>query len=163
MSDRIAVMNEGRILQLGTPDDVYERPRDRFVADFIGQMNFLEAEVAGPEGEFVFVDLQGAGHLRARRAEGQVAGGRVTLAVRPEKISLLSDLPDGAAAGWNRLTGRLADVVYAGTFTQYAIALPEGQTVVVHRQNWAAGDAEMLLGENVTVVFDPRSAVLLDG
>ena len=90
MSDRIAVMNEGRILQLGTPGEIYERPRTRFVADFIGQTNFLEVDVTGWDGTAVDVELPGSGPLRARMPDGIQPQGRMTLAVRPEKISLLS-------------------------------------------------------------------------
>src|SRR6185436_1185361 len=77
MSDRIAVMSEGRILQLGTPDEIYERPRSRFVADFIGQTNFLEVDVTGVDGQLVGVNLAGSGPLRARAPEGAAAAGRM--------------------------------------------------------------------------------------
>src|ERR687896_90695 len=86
MSDRIAVMNEGRILQLGTPGEIYERPRTRFVADFIGQTNFLEVDVTGLDGTAVDVGLPGSGPLRTRIPDGIEPQGRMTLAVRPEKI-----------------------------------------------------------------------------
>jgi spermidine/putrescine transport system ATP-binding protein len=161
MSDRIAVMNDGRILQLGTPEEIYERPRSRFVADFIGQTNFLEVEVVSTEGELVTVDLAGSGRLRARRPEGAPATGQMTLAVRPEKISLRDELPAGEASGWDRLQGRLAEIVYVGTFTHYLIALPSGQTVTVHRQNRAVGEAEHEIGDTLEVAFNPQSAALL--
>src|SRR5215204_2253127 len=99
MSDRIAVMNEGRILQLGTPGEIYER--SRFVADFIGQTNFLEVDVVGVDGTMVEVDLPGLGPLRARMPDGVQAEGRMTLAVRPEKISMLGDLPGSEIPGWD--------------------------------------------------------------
>jgi spermidine/putrescine transport system ATP-binding protein len=70
MSDRIAVMNEGRILQLGTPGEIYEQPRNRFVADFIGQTNFLDVDVVGVDGDVVAVDLPGSGRLRVLRQPG---------------------------------------------------------------------------------------------
>jgi len=162
MSDRIAVMNEGRILQLGSPGDIYERPRSRFVADFIGQTNFLDVDIVGLEGETMVVELPGSGRLRTRRPEGIGDTTRMTLAVRPEKISLLGDLPGGEAPGWDRLTGRLTEIIYAGTFTQYLIALPGGQSLTIHRQNRAVGGEEHRMGEAVTVLFNPQSAALLD-
>jgi spermidine/putrescine transport system ATP-binding protein len=161
MSDRIAVMNEGRILQLGTPGDIYERPRTRFVADFIGQTNFLEVDVIGSDGTTAEVDLPGSGPLRSRMPEGIQAQGRMTLAVRPEKISLLADLPGSEIPGWDRLSGRLEEVIYVGTYTQYLLRLPGGQVVAVHRQNRAVGEAEHPIGETLTVVFNPQSAALL--
>ena len=161
MSDRIAVMNEGRILQLGTPGDIYERPRTRFVADFIGQTNFLDVDVTGSDGMTVEVDLPGSGPLRARMPDGTQPHGRMTLAVRPEKISLLGDLPGSDIPGWDQLTGRLEEVIYVGTYTQYVLRLPGGQQAAVHRQNRAVGEAEHPVGETLTVVFNPQSAALL--
>jgi spermidine/putrescine transport system ATP-binding protein len=161
MSDRIAVMNEGRILQLGAPEDIYERPRTRFVADFIGQTNFLDVEVVSSNGAAVEVDLPGSGPLRARMPDGMQPQGRMTLAVRPEKISLLADLPGSESPGWDRLTGRLEEIIYVGTYTQYLLRLPGGQQVAVHRQNRAVGEAEHPTGETLTVVFNPQSAALL--
>lgn len=161
MSDRIAVMNEGVILQLGTPEEIYERPYSRFVADFIGQSNFLEVDVIGHQGLLVDVDLPGSGRLKAQRPDGLAPAGRTTLAIRPEKISLLRDLPEGGAGGWDRLTGALEEIVYVGTYTQYLLRLPGGQLVVVHRQNRAIGEGEHPLGENLEIVFNPASAALL--
>jgi spermidine/putrescine transport system ATP-binding protein len=85
----------------------------------------------------------------------------MTLAVRPEKISLLDDLPQGEGAAWDRLTGRLIEIVYVGTFTQYMIGLAGGQVLTVHRQNRAVGEPEHPIGETLTVVFNPQSAALL--
>jgi spermidine/putrescine transport system ATP-binding protein len=161
MSDRIAVMNEGRILQLGTPGEIYERPRTRFVADFIGQTNFLEVDVVRLEGATVEVELPGSGPLRARMPDGMQPQGRMTLAVRPEKIALLADLPGSEIPGWDRLTGRLEEIIYVGTYTQYLLRLPGGQQVSVHRQNRAVGEVEHPMGETLTVVFNPQSAALL--
>ena len=161
MSDRIAVMNEGRILQLGAPSEIYERPRTRFVADFIGQTNFLEVDVVGWDGTTVEVDLPGSGSLRARMPDGIQPEGRRTLAVRPEKISLLGDLPGSEIPGWDQLTGRLEEIVYVGTHTQYLIRLPGGQILTVYRQNRAVGAMEYPAGEALSVVFNPQSAALL--
>jgi spermidine/putrescine transport system ATP-binding protein len=161
MSDRIAVMNEGAILQLGTPEDIYERPHSRFVADFIGQTNFLEVDVVGTQGSLVEVDLPGSGRLKAHKPNGLTPTGRTTLAIRPEKISLLSDLPEGGARDWDRLAGVLEEIVYVGTFTQYLLRLPGGQVVTVHRQNRAIGEGEHPLGEEIEIVFNPASAALL--
>jgi spermidine/putrescine transport system ATP-binding protein len=161
MSDRIAVMNEGRILQLGTPGEIYERPRTRFVADFIGQTNFLEVGVTGGDGTAVNVDLPGSGPLRARMPDGIQPQGRMTLAVRPEKISLLADLPVGEVPGSNALTGRLDEVVYVGNHTQYLVRLSGGQMLTVYRQNRAVGENEHVIGESLSVVFNPQSAALL--
>ena len=161
MSDRIAVMNDGRILQLGTPGEIYERPRTRFVADFIGQTNFLEVDVTGWDETAVDVDLPGSGRLRTRTPDGIQPQCRMALAVRPEKISLLGDLPSREVPGSNALTGRLDEVVYVGTHTQYLVRLPGGQMLTVYRQNRAVGETEHAIGESLSVFFEPQSAALL--
>ena len=161
MSDRIAVMNEGRVLQLGTPEEIYERPRNRFVADFIGQTNFLDVSLLRVQGDEAEVELPGSGVLRAHMPVGTRPAARTTLAVRPEKVALAADVSPDLAAGWNVLDGMVADIVYLGTHTQYVVRLPGGPTVVVHRQNRFLGEAEPRLGDPVRVVFDPASATLL--
>jgi len=87
--------------------------------------------------------------------------GRMTLAVRPEKISLLEDLPVGEVPGSNALTGRLDEVVYVGNYTQYLVRLSGGQMLTVYRQNRAVGENEHVIGESLSVVFNPQSAALL--
>ena len=96
MSDRIAVMSEGRILQLGPPEEIYDRPLSRFVADFIGQTNFLAVELRRVVDDEAEVELPGSGLLRARLPAGVTPRERTTLAVRPEKMALLLDEADSA-------------------------------------------------------------------
>ena len=161
MSDRIAVMNEGQILQLGPPEEIYERPRTRFVADFIGQTNFLDVTVREVSGDTAVVELPGVGAMRVRRPADGPTSGPAVLAIRPEKVALLEDLPGGVPAGWNQLMGRLEEIVYVGTFTHYLVALPQGQIVTVHRQNRAVGEGEHRVGEELALAFDPAVAALL--
>jgi spermidine/putrescine transport system ATP-binding protein len=161
MSDRIAVMNEGRILQLGAPEEIYERPRSRFVADFIGQTNFIECDVLGPDGRFVACRTAGGETIRAIPAVEAPAGGTITVAVRPEKVSLDAEAPGGLSANWNRLTGTLTEVIYLGTHTQLVVALPGEGQIVVHRQNRMLGETEPSTGQQLTVAFDPASATVL--
>jgi spermidine/putrescine ABC transporter ATP-binding subunit len=133
MSDRIAVMNAGRVEQLGTPREVYEQPRTRFVADFIGTSNLLTARadrivdgdalmVAGGEQRLV-VPLRGA---------QAAAGETLDVTVRPEKIRIAAEMPDADC----RLLGRVDEVVYQGTFTGYAVTTDATREhVLVHAQN----------------------------
>ena len=163
MSDRIAVMNEGRILQIGTPAEIYERPRNRFVADFIGQTNFIEGKVAAVINGFGEIEIAGSGVLRGRVLDGTPAGA-VAVAVRPEKIALASDFPDSQPpTGWNTLAGQVADLIYLGTHTQHIVQLPNGAQVAVHRQNRSATPAGESIGDTVTIVFDPEAATILTG
>ena len=165
MSDRIAVMNRGRILQLGSPTEIYERPRDRFVADFIGQTNFLEGRLVEAPGGDATVAVEVAGRvLLARPPMGGltalVPDQRVTLTVRPEKISLASDLP-AIPAGWNLVEGVVADVIYLGTHTQYVLAVADGGRLTVHRQNRVTIEGAPQPGEAVQAVFEPNAAAIL--
>jgi spermidine/putrescine transport system ATP-binding protein len=158
MSDRIAVMNRGRVLQVGTPSEVYERPASRFVADFIGETNFLDGRVQAQRGPLADVVLPG-GLVLAAAAETPLAGGQaVTLAVRPEKLSLCRPAEDGAAG----LHGTVEEVTYIGTDTHYRVRLAGDQTVRVRAQNSRPGLRPLAqAGEAVVVAFAPEAARIL--
>jgi spermidine/putrescine transport system ATP-binding protein len=131
MSDRIAVMQAGRILQLGTPEEIYNAPVDRFVADFIGETNFLTLSVASaPSGEALTVHLPGGATAAARLPAGfsAAAGDRVTAVIRPEQIELAEDAPAD-------LTGRVEGDTFFGTDTHLHLRLEDGQGIVLRRQN----------------------------
>jgi spermidine/putrescine transport system ATP-binding protein len=134
MSDRLVVMNNGRIEQLGAPREVYERPQTRFVAGFIGTSNLIEGTVARMDGTTAVLE-RGTGESiavpDAARA-GASVGGRLHLTVRPEKIVLGSGQPE---AGRCALRGRVAEVVYLGSSTQYAVRLSDGAELSVYVQN----------------------------
>jgi spermidine/putrescine transport system ATP-binding protein len=138
MADRIAVMSAGRALQVGTPDAVYERPSSRFVADFIGETNFLEGTLEARHGDRGVVRLVGGATVEAAlRDPGALVGHPVAVAVRPEKIGLIAAgpqargdggaAPDGDAAalgdGSAALEGEVVDVQYIGTDTRYRVRL----------------------------------------
>jgi spermidine/putrescine transport system ATP-binding protein len=162
MSDRIAVMNAGKILQIGPPAEIYERPRTRFVADFIGQTNFLDGELVEVSGEDAVISIPGSGAVRGRSPYQSTAGGNVTLAIRPERIGLVQDLGEGTIpAGWNRLTGRTVEAIYVGTHTQLVVELSESVRLTIHRQNRDGADSLPALGASTEVAFDPQSATVL--
>jgi spermidine/putrescine transport system ATP-binding protein len=161
MSDRIAVMNEGKILQIGPPSEIYERPRNRFVADFIGQTNFIEGRVLRIRDGLVDVEVASSGTLRGL-VTSDAPSGEVAVAVRPEKIAFASDFPGSRAPdSWNALSGRVEDLIYLGTHTQHVVRLPNGAAVVVHRQNSAAVPIGQSIGDEITIVFDPMAAAVL--
>jgi spermidine/putrescine transport system ATP-binding protein len=160
MSDRIAVMNAGRILQIGTPSEIYERPRDRFVADFVGQTNFLEGDILSAVRGEVTVALPGSGEIRGQAQPGSPSAGRVAVAVRPERVFLREESPE-ARPDWNRLEGTVEQVTYLGTHSHLSVRLPGGQIVGVYRQNRSIDMAGFGGGAPVTVVFDPMSATIL--
>jgi spermidine/putrescine transport system ATP-binding protein len=100
LSDRIAVMNHGRLSQVGTPDELYERPQNRFVASFIGDANFLPGKLTRCDADGVWlVQVEGVGEFSAKSSQSHAAGSLVTLSLRPERISLSLERPGGSADG----------------------------------------------------------------
>lgn len=136
MSDRIAVMKSGRILQLGTPHDIYHAPADRFVADFIGDTNFLTLKVAQVTEDGVLLALPGGGRAPARLPEGfaPAPGAAVTAIVRPEQAVM------GPVEGAD-LRAEVESSVFFGTDTHLHLRLADGQGFVLRRQN--TGDARV--------------------
>ncbi len=133
MSDRIAVVSEGRVLQSGRPTEIYNRPAERFVADFIGETNFLEVEVAGTNGSHADVRLPGGGTRRASLPEGMhpQSGDSVTVVIRPEHASIVESSAD--------LYGVVEDAVFFGTDTHVHLRLDGDIHFTIRRQNtWAA-------------------------
>src|SRR6266498_5506898 len=124
MSDRLAVMNAGRIEQLGTPRDLYERPATRFVADFLGTSNILGGRLERAGDAWELAGLGAGERVLVRGTGGLQVGQEVEIVVRPEKISLLDK--DAAAAApddLSRVRGRLTEVVYLGTSTSYNLTV----------------------------------------
>jgi ABC-type Fe3+/spermidine/putrescine transport system ATPase subunit len=120
MSDRIIVMDKGYVQQTGRPKDIYEFPANRFVADFIGLINFLEGTlvaVEGSEGVVALTDVQGPVHLKGRLHSEMKTGERVVLAARPESITVSSQPEPGA------IPGRLVRKIYLGNEMDYRVAL----------------------------------------
>ncbi len=147
MSDRIAVMNSGTIRQVGGPRDIYDHPAERFVADFIGDTNFIQADLLSVDGTQARIRLASGVETMARRAEGQIASqGQVTIAVRPEHARL-NGVEDAL------LPGTLTDVVYFGTDTHYHIALDQGGKFVIRRQNQPEQIQSYAAGERVGISF----------
>ncbi len=134
MSDRIAVMNNGRIEQCGRPTELYDEPSTRFVATFIGESNFIDAVVERLDGTAVCVEAPGLGELRAPMRSGLTAGAPVMLTVRPEKIVAVGD-ENGMAADMNVVTGTVDDVVFVGEMRRYVVVLPGAQRLVLKAQN----------------------------
>ncbi|HMB34839.1 MAG TPA: ABC transporter ATP-binding protein [Methylomirabilota bacterium] len=154
MSDRIVVMRHGRVVQLGPPEDLYERPIDRFVADFIGQSNFLEVTVRSVQ-DGIATAVTDDGLDVSLVGEAGAEGTRVTLALRPERVRLApagastraAAVPDPTAPQW--WAGVIEEVVYIGATRKYQVRL-RGQ-VLVAQQQAGADVAGLRAGERVTV------------
>ena len=134
MSDRIAVMNQGRIEQAGRPSDLYDRPATRFVAGFIGESNFLEGEVAGLQGRDVAARVAGATVVAISR-QPPAAGARVVLAIRPEKIAFRDLSAPAPQARLNTIAAVVREVTFVGEMHRYVLEIAPGVTLVAKQQH----------------------------
>ncbi|MFJ8860840.1 ABC transporter ATP-binding protein [Streptomyces sp. NPDC102451] len=163
MADTVAVMNGGRVEQLGAPADLYENPRTTFVANFLGTSNLIEGEIVST-GTDVVVSA-GGGKLRLpgeRCPSPAESGGKLLVGVRPEKISLTHT--DDAAAipgGRNRVTGRITDSSFIGVSTQYVVESPAGTALQVYEQN-IERDSRLVPGADVVLHWNPEHTFGLD-
>ena len=156
MSDRICLMNEGRIEQIGSPAELYFRPRTVFAADFLGESNILEATVTGIEGEVVLLHGGAGVTLRAPAAPGLGPGDRVKLVVRPERLALLGPAEDAP----NVLDGALREVILVGGVTKYYVTLADGRAVSATRLT-AGPPGSISADGKVRVGWTVESTVLL--
>jgi spermidine/putrescine transport system ATP-binding protein len=165
MSDRIAVMRAGRIEQLGTPEDLYERPVTTFVAGFLGVSNLLEGEVAGRDGGMVAVRLKDGTVLRAPAAGTDGGGPAVRIGVRPEKLRVVAGGDGTASDGLNALDGTILDASYIGVSTQYLVETRDGHRLIVYSQNLETGGAAEALadGQQVRLTWRPQHTFVIAG
>ena len=154
LSDHVAIMNEGKVEQLGTPRDLYERPATHFVANFLGVSNIFDARVAGQDGTEALVQI-GPVLVRVPWETGLEVGGPIRVAVRPEKIRL------GPPDPRQGLPARVRHVVYLGATTHFYLDGPVGQSLVVHVQNISPDTAPWKAGDEVSCRLDSRSVFLL--
>ncbi|MFC8406493.1 ABC transporter ATP-binding protein [Streptomyces griseoincarnatus] len=164
MADCVAVMNAGRVEQLGTPADLYENPRTTFVANFLGTSNFIGAEVDSTSGDDIVLKA-GGGKLvlhRARASAPATTGGKILAGVRPEKISLThADDAGGIPEGRNRITGRITESSYIGVSTQFVVDSPVCPDFEVYVQN-VDRDARLVPGAEVVLHWNPAHTFGLD-
>jgi spermidine/putrescine transport system ATP-binding protein len=154
MADRIAVMNQGRIEQLDRTEALYERPRTRFAADFLGVRNLVEAEVAGAHDGLATLRTREGILFRARDDGGYRLGETVLVGIRPERMRM-----DGASDGDNGLAGTLDDEIYLGDRTDWRVRV--GGLVLTVAES-AAQVRERRRGEAVVVSFPPAAVLRLE-
>ncbi|GGT01113.1 polyamine-transporting ATPase [Streptomyces daghestanicus] len=164
MADTVAVMNAGRVEQLGTPAGLYENPRTTFVANFLGTSNFIEAGVDGRSGADLVVKA-GGGRLTLpadRCGTAPAPGGTILVGVRPEKIALTPAADAGAVPeGRNRITGTIRDASFLGVSTQYVIDSPVCRDFAVYVQN-VERDPRLVPGAEVVLHWSPAHTFGLD-
>ncbi len=163
LATRMGVMEHGRIVQVGTPADIYEAPVNRFVADFIGSVNLLEGRVAalGADDLTILCDSMGC-TIRAPRSVACGAADTVWAAIRPEKIILAGEEPPGAPLGENRLRGKVREVAYMGDVSICLVEIDSGKVMRVTLPNRSGLAAQRdLRHAAVTLSWDASSPVIL--
>lgn len=160
MSDYIAVMNAGKVLQLDKPEAIYERPASKFVADFIGESNFLNARVKSQEGQRVSVDAEGLPNVQAVSELALGNGTQVIVAVRPERVLLVREPFTGMP---NQFRGRIENLVYTGSTTAYQVRLGESVLFTVRENNAGRADAasDLKANDEVYAYWAPENARIL--
>jgi spermidine/putrescine transport system ATP-binding protein len=155
MSDRIAVMNDGRVVQCGPPEDIYEHPSEEFVAGFIGISNLLAGTV-GDDGRVAITD---ALSVPVELPEGVGRGDRVNIAVRPEKIAVDEEIEDEMVS----VEGEIVARVYLGVMTQITVSLGDGARLVALEQAWyrARADDRWEPGMRIRLGWHPRHCLVL--
>lgn len=154
MSDRIVVMNTGRIEQIGSAEDIYNDPQTRFVADFVGQINLLDAEITGSEGEFLTAQTLGC-QVRVPKGDGQLSG-KVSIAVRPEHLQLVD--VGAQNSDLNVVSGKLSGRTFAGNLTRLFIDVGEEKQMVVEAR---PQDAPSEIGVNLKIGWQPEDSRVL--
>ncbi|OGN85902.1 MAG: hypothetical protein A2X23_01190 [Chloroflexi bacterium GWC2_73_18] len=161
MATRIAVMSDGRVVQSGTPREIYYRPVDRFVADFIGESNFLEGHLAADGGarRVRFRD-GGAVIVPSELPVGLARAGAVTLMVRPECVSVGTTAPEGQ---WATLTGRVINVAFLGNHTRVTVQTAAGAVVTLrpHSEGSRSAALDGLLDQEVCVWWSPQESTVV--
>lgn len=183
MADRIAVMDRGKVLQVGTPEDIYETPATKFVADFIGETNFVKGKLVDKQGQYGFIKLDEQTIIRAVCGDVPLTmNSEVTVALRPEKINLFptqgqvkyqdgsADSADGYKTSLLKdpdiqiTPGQIRQTIYIGTDTRYVIGIGEQKNIemIVRVQNYGLrSDSVFEKGQDVNVFWDSENARIL--
>jgi spermidine/putrescine transport system ATP-binding protein len=157
MSDRIAVMSSGNILQVGSPREIYDTPANRFVADFIGETNFLKGKITAIDGGNAALTLPAGATLSAASPDNAKSGDEITVMVRPEHARLANAERGEQAI----LTGALSDIIYFGTDTYFNVKLPDGEIFTVRQQNRPGEENVRNVGDAAGVTFSPSAIRVL--
>ena len=155
MSDRVAVFNDGRIQQLAPPDDLYERPDNSFVAQFIGENNKLAAKVVEKSGELATVQLASGGTCQALAVNCGEVGSETLISIRPERVRV------GAPDGPNATEGQVKELIYLGDHIRCRLNVHGNDEFIVKVPN-AAGHEHLSVGETTRVAWEPQDARALD-
>jgi spermidine/putrescine transport system ATP-binding protein len=163
VSDRVAVMNEGAVLQVGTPREIYESPADLFVAQFIGETNILRGKVLRVAGNLAEAAIPGTGSVTIETGRPIAPGDELVMTVRPEKIVLARERDGIAGERMNCLHGRVEEIIYTGFLSKYFIRVGDA-TLRVFRQHAdrRAGDQAIGFGDTVAIGWHAAEAYLVE-
>jgi spermidine/putrescine transport system ATP-binding protein len=158
MADTIAVMNEGKIEQMGSPIQIYEHPKTAFVANFLGQTNLFEGTVAGIEGDELAVKVKDV-VFHVPLTSTEIRSGRIVFGVRPEKVRIVDQGKTGLPK--NQINGSIKLTAFVGVSTQYEVITNWGQEISAFEQNIDPSDLGRP-GQAVTLAWEPRHTFVLD-
>jgi len=159
MADRIAVMNQGRIIQIATPPEIYEAPNSRFVAEFIGDINLFGGEIADVSDSQTIIAMPDGAMIRAERGPTLSKGDKAGFAIRPEKMRVTRERPADAA---NAFEGEMWDIGYLGDMTVFHVKLTSGQIVKASTLNAARAVSDPFsYDDQLWVSFDADGGVIL--
>ena len=154
MADTVAVMNHGRIEQMGKPAQLYDLPVTAFVANFVGQSNLGEGTITGTDGDYLVAEVGGS-TVQIPKRRSQVQQGRLLFGVRPEKVRIHRDRPSGLG---NDMRATVRDVSFTGVATQYLVTVASGATWSVYEQNLDVEPIDLHPGDEVWMSWEPGHA-----
>ncbi|HYA19929.1 MAG TPA: ABC transporter ATP-binding protein [Burkholderiales bacterium] len=161
LSHRIAVMNAGRIEQVDVPSKIYSFPVNRFVADFIGRINMLHAEVLETRPDYLRITIPEMGEVRAPAKSGTAPGQKGFLALRPEQVRIAAKIEE--VAGENHFPGKVRDLLYVGDVTTYIVDLNSGARIEALLPNSAPGRGKFFeTGDRVEVAWSKDTGLFLN-
>ena len=158
MSDRIAVMSDGEVQQIGRPTDIYEHPVNRFVADFIGDTNFIDGEIVSMNDDLVSCRVGSHSMFEAENSGGHKIGDKVTLFLRPEKINLSAI---GETNSSDIRPGKVANIVYLGNQAAYTLDMGDGIEMTAQARPREDGKLPFELGDPLSIGFSARALRVL--
>ena len=159
MADTVAVMNQGRIEQMGHPEELYDLPRTAFVATFVGQSNLGEGRVTGRDGANLIAEVAGTS-VRVPLNRSHVEGDRILFGVRPEKVRISEGRPVDVG---NDVRATVLDVSFTGVATQYLVRVPSGAVWGVYEQNLDVERNSIRPGDEVWLSWESGHAFAVDG
>jgi spermidine/putrescine transport system ATP-binding protein len=165
VSDRIAVMNQGNVLQIGTPHEIYERPADNFVAQFIGETNLFHGVVRAIEGDYMTIESPELGTCRVQTDQKVELGARVSFTVRPEKVRILKERPTRDLEDLNIHKGVVDEPIYSGFQSKFYVRVEGGASFKVFKQHktYSEEGPDIHWKDEVHVFWSAHDAYIVEG